>query len=110
MLESLESAQRRATILAELVGYGASNDSTHITKPDADGQARAMGMALRHAGLDAAQIGYINAHGAGTAAGDLTETAIHPPGFRRRRRQADGQLHQSVHGHTLGAAGALEFV
>ena len=111
MLESLESAQRRgATILAELVGYGASNDSTHITKPDADGQARAMGMALRHAGLDAAQIGYINAHGAGTAAGDLTETHSIRQAFGAAADKLMVSSTKSVHGHTLGAAGALEFV
>lgn len=111
MLESLPSAQARgATILAELVGYGASNDATHITKPDADGQQRAMTMALRHAGLDAAQIGYINAHGAGTAAGDLTETQSIRQAFGAAADKLMVSSTKSVHGHTLGAAGALEFV
>jgi 3-oxoacyl-[acyl-carrier-protein] synthase II len=111
MLESLESAQRRgATILAELVGYGASNDSTHITKPDADGQARAMAMALRHAGLDAADIGYINAHGAGTPAGDLVETQSIRQTFGAAADKLMVSSTKSMHGHTLGAAGALEFV
>lgn len=111
MLESLESAQRRgATILAELVGYGASNDSTHITKPDVAGQARAMGMALRHAGLDAADIGYINAHGAGTATGDLVEAQSIRQVFGAAAEQLMVSSTKSVHGHTLGAAGALEFV
>jgi len=111
MLESLESAQRRgATILAELVGYGASNDSTHITKPDPGGQARAMAMALRHAGLDGSEIGYINAHGAGTAAGDLAETESIKQTFGAAASRLMVSSTKSMHGHTLGAAGALEFV
>ncbi|MYM26089.1 beta-ketoacyl-ACP synthase II [Duganella sp. FT135W] len=111
VLESLESAQQRgATILAELVGYGASNDATHITKPDADGQRRAMMMALRHAGLDVSQIGYINAHGAGTAAGDLTETQSIRQTFGAAADKLMVSSTKAVHGHTLGAAGALEFV
>ena len=111
MLESLESAQRRgATILAELAGYGASNDATHITKPDADGQARAMAMALRHAGLDGADIGYINAHGAGTAAGDLAESQSIRKALGTAADKVQVSSTKSMHGHTLGAAGALEFV
>ena len=111
MLESLESAQRRgATILAELAGYGASNDATHITKPDADGQARAMAMALRHAGLDGADIGYINAHGAGTAAGDLAESQSIRKALGAAADKVQVSSTKSMHGHTLGAAGALEFV
>jgi 3-oxoacyl-[acyl-carrier-protein] synthase II len=110
MLESLESAQRRgATILAELVGYGASNDASHITKPDVDGQVRAMSMALRDSGLAHADIGYINAHGAGTAAGDLVETQSIRQTFGAAAERLAVSSTKSVHGHTLGAAGALEF-
>jgi len=111
MLESLESAQRRgATILAELVGYGTSNDASHITKPDPAGQARAMAMALRSAGLNGSQVGYINAHGAGTVAGDQAEAASIHLAFGAAAERVMVSSTKSVHGHTLGAAGALEFV
>jgi len=111
MLESLTSAQARgATILAELVGYGASNDATHITKPDAGGQARAMRMALAQAGLAPEAIGYLNAHAAGTPAGDLAETESIKLVFGDAARQLMISSTKSMHGHTLGAAGALEFV
>src|SRR5471032_752759 len=111
MLESLTSAQARgATILAELVGYGASNDATHITKPDAGGQARAMRMALAQAGLAPEAIGYLNAHAAGTPAGDLAETQSIKLVFGDAARQLRVSSTKSMHGHTLGAAGALEFV
>jgi 3-oxoacyl-[acyl-carrier-protein] synthase II len=111
VLESLESAQARgATILAELVGYGASNDASHITKPDPAGQARAMTMALRHAGLAGADIGYLNAHGAGTLAGDLAEAQSIRLAFGAAADKLMVSSTKSMHGHTLGAAGALEFV
>lgn len=111
MLESLESAQRRgATVLAELVGYGASNDASHITKPDAAGQARAMAMALRQSGLHATDIAYLNAHGAGTVAGDLAEAQSIRMAFGAATDKLPVSSTKAVHGHTLGAAGALEFV
>ncbi len=109
MLESLDSAQARgAVILAELVGYGASNDATHITRPDASGQARAMAMALQQAG--GVEVGYINAHGAGTAAGDLAESQSIRRAFGAAADRLQVSSTKSMHGHTLGAAGALEFV
>ena len=111
MLESFDSAQRRgATILAELAGYGASNDATHMTKPDPAGQARAMRMALREAGLAPDRIDYINAHGAGTLAGDLAETHSIRDVFGDHASALMVSSTKAVHGHTLGAAGALEFV
>jgi 3-oxoacyl-[acyl-carrier-protein] synthase II len=111
MLESLSSARARgATILAEVAGYGASNDATHITKPDQDGQARAMRMALEDANLPPSAIGYINAHGAGTQAGDLTETLSIKQVFGAAPSRLMVSSTKSMHGHTLGAAGALEFV
>ncbi|MEB0135993.1 beta-ketoacyl-[acyl-carrier-protein] synthase family protein [Actimicrobium sp. CCC2.4] len=111
MLESLDSAQQRgATILAELAGYGASNDATHMTKPDPAGQARAMRMALREAGLTPDRIDYINAHGAGTLAGDLAETQSIRDVFGAHAATLMVSSTKAVHGHTLGAAGALEFV
>lgn len=109
MLESLASAQARgAVILAELVGYGSSNDATHITRPDAEGQARAMMMALGQAGD--VEIGYINAHGAGTVAGDLAEAQSIRLAFGAAADRLQVSSTKSMHGHTLGAAGALEFV
>ncbi len=76
VLESLDAAQNRgANILSEIVGYGVSNDATHITKPNVDGQALAMQRALKEACIDPSQISYINAHGTATIAGDRTETA-----------------------------------
>ncbi|HEY1147092.1 MAG TPA: beta-ketoacyl-[acyl-carrier-protein] synthase family protein [Pseudoduganella sp.] len=111
MLESLSSARARgATILAEVAGYGASNDATHITKPDPDGQASAMRMALQDADLPPSAIGYINAHGAGTPAGDLTETRSIKQVFGEAPSRLMVSSTKSMHGHTLGAAGALEFV
>jgi 3-oxoacyl-(acyl-carrier-protein) synthase len=111
MLESLSSAQARgATILAELVGYGTSNDCTHITKPDSGGQSRAMRMALSDAGLTAADVDYINAHGAGTQAGDLAETESIKIVFGDHAKSLMVSSTKSVHGHALGAGGALEFI
>ncbi|GGC63597.1 beta-ketoacyl-[acyl-carrier-protein] synthase family protein [Undibacterium terreum] len=111
MLESLSSAKSRgATILAELVGYGTSNDAVHITKPDPAGQGRAMRMALADAKLSATGIDYINAHGAGTPAGDLAETESIKQVFGDSAHKLMVSSTKSMHGHTLGAAGALEFV
>ena len=76
VLEPLEAARARgARIHAEIVGFGMSADACHITQPSAEGAARAMRAALRDAALGPEQIGYINAHGTGTAANDSTETA-----------------------------------
>ena len=111
VLESLSSAQARgATILAELVGYGTSNDATHMTKPDPHGQARAMQAALTDARLLPSDIGYINAHGAGTLAGDVAETESIKAVFGTQINSLMVSSTKAVHGHTLGAAGALEFV
>jgi len=111
MLESLSSAQARgATILAELVGYGASNDATHMSNPNPAGQARAMDMAIAGSGLTPTQIDYINAHGAGTAAGDATETESIKRVFGAHAQRLMVSSTKSMHGHTLGAAAALEFV
>ncbi len=111
MLESLSSAQQRgATILAELAGYGSSNDATHMTNPNPAGQARAMEMALSSSGLARSDIGYINAHGAGTPAGDLTETDSIKRVFGYHANNLMISSTKAVHGHALGAAAALEFV
>ncbi|MEO8858628.1 MAG: beta-ketoacyl-[acyl-carrier-protein] synthase family protein [Burkholderiaceae bacterium] len=111
VLETLEHAQRRgATILAELAGVGMTSDATDIVLPDAQGAARAMRMALQQAGLNSADIGYINAHGTGTQANDATETrAIHAV-FGAHAGKLAVSSTKSMHGHALGAAGALELV
>lgn len=111
VLESLSCARARgATILAELVGYGSSNDATHMTKPDPGGQARAMQAALSEAKLQPSDIDYINAHGAGTLAGDLAETQSIRQVFGAHADALMVSSTKAVHGHTLGAAGALELV
>ena len=109
VLEPLEAAQRRgARIYAELAGAGMSSDASHITLPCEHGAARAMEAALKDAQLNPADIDYINAHGTGTAANDSTETrAIHRV-FGERSRELAVSSTKSMHGHALGASGALE--
>ncbi|MBN9656659.1 MAG: beta-ketoacyl-[acyl-carrier-protein] synthase family protein [Acidobacteria bacterium] len=108
VMETLESATARgAHILGEICGFGMTSDASHITMPSAEGAAAAMRTALAEGGLAPEQIGYINAHGTGTQANDVTETRAihsvfaHPPLVSSTK---------SMHGHTLGAAGALEAV
>jgi nodulation protein E len=109
VLEPLELAQARgAPILAEIVGFGMSADACHITQPSAEGAARAMRAALRDAALRPEQIGYINAHGTGTAANDPTETAAIRATFGAHAERLAVSSTKSMHGHALGAAAALE--
>jgi nodulation protein E len=111
VLETLEHAQARgATILAEFAGAGMSADAADIVMPDAGGAARAMRAALAQAGLVPQDVGYINAHGTGTTANDRTETrAIHAV-FGAHARQLAVSSTKSMHGHALGAGGAIELV
>ena len=111
VLESEPHArQRGARVHAQLAGWGIGSDATHLTKPDAAGQARALRSALRRAGLAPREIGYCNAHGTATRIGDVVE--------REALAQVWGDdLHalrvsstKALHGHLLGAAGALEAV
>jgi nodulation protein E len=107
VLESLENAQRRgAEILAEVVGFGATSDAGHVTDPSADGAARAMALALRDAKLPPEDVGYINAHGTGTRANDATETAAIRAVFRDAAPPVSST--KSLHGHAMGASGAIE--
>ena len=111
VLETLAHAQSRgANILAELAGAGMSADAADIVMPDANGAARAMRAALAQAGLAPQDVGYINAHGTGTVANDRTETqAIHAV-FGAHARALAVSSTKSMHGHALGAAGALELI
>jgi beta-ketoacyl-acyl-carrier-protein synthase II len=111
VLEEWERAVRRgARIHAELLGYGLSTDAAHITRPTADGQTRAMMLALQSAQLPALSIDYINAHGTGTQANDPVETTAIKSVFGERAHRLPVSSTKSMHGHLLGAAGALEFV
>jgi nodulation protein E len=109
VLEPLEAAVARgARIHAEIVGFGMSSDACHITQPSSDGAVRAMRVALRDAGLRPEQIGYINAHGTGTAANDKSEAAAIRAVFGAHADGLPVSSTKSMHGHLLGAAGALE--
>ena len=109
VLEPLEAARARgARIHAEIVGFGMSSDACHITQPSAEGAARAMRAALRDAGLAPEQIGYINAHGTATLANDPTEVAAIRSVFGPHAERLAISSTKSMHGHTLGAAAALE--
>jgi len=111
VLERLDSAQARgATIYGEIVGFGMSADAHHLTQPLAEGASLAMLSALRDANLPAEAIGYINAHGTGTAANDATETAAIRQTFGHYADQLAVSSTKSLHGHGLGAAGAFEAV
>ncbi|CAN5252566.1 beta-ketoacyl-[acyl-carrier-protein] synthase family protein [soil metagenome] len=111
VLETLEHAQARgATILAELAGSGMSSDATDIVLPDAGGAARAMQGALADAGLALQDIDYINAHGTGTTANDRTETRAIRQVFGAHANALAVSSTKSMHGHLLGAAGAIELL
>lgn len=111
VLEELAHAQARgARIYAELAGYGAASDASHISSPNAAGQAKAMCEALADAGLNAADIDYLNAHGTATLAGDETETAAIKQAFGDAARRLAISSTKSMHGHLMGAGGAVEFI
>jgi len=111
VLESLEHAQARgATILAELAGGGMTADATDIVMPSADGAASAMTQALDEAGLAPEDVDYINAHGTGTQANDATETKAIRLAFGAHADRLAVSSTKSMHGHALGASGALELV
>lgn len=111
VLESLDSAQARgASIIAEITGYGVSNDATHITKPNVSGQTLAMQRALNDACIAPTQIGHINAHGTATIAGDQTETESIKRVFGGHAYDIAISATKSAHGHLMGATGAVELV
>lgn len=109
VIESLESAQRRgATIYGEIVGYGMSSDAGHITQPTVEGPAAAMKSAMNDAGISPQSVGYINAHGTGTTANDAAETKAIRAVFGDQASKLAVSSTKSMHGHALGASGALE--
>jgi nodulation protein E len=109
VLETLEHARARgAKVYAEVAGFGMSADAHHLTNPLAEGAARAMNDALDDARLPREQITYVNAHGTGTVANDSTETRALRQVFGSHADSLAVSSTKSMHGHALGAAGALE--
>ncbi|HEY7700130.1 MAG TPA: beta-ketoacyl-[acyl-carrier-protein] synthase family protein, partial [Vicinamibacteria bacterium] len=109
VLESLESAKRRgAHVRALLVGFGMSSDASHITKPSSRGGARAMRAALEDGRIDFSRVDYINAHGTGTPLNDVAECGAIGEVFGERASKLLVSSTKSMHGHGLGASGALE--
>ena len=108
-LETLASAQsRKATIYAEIVGFGFSADASHITQPLSDGAASAMRQAIADANATPDEVGYISAHGTGTQANDATEAAAIHQVFGAYASRIPVSSTKSLHGHSIGASGALE--
>lgn len=111
VLEAWDAARARgATIYGEIVGFGMSADAHHITQPSREGPAAAMRACLDDAGFSPEAIGYINAHGTGTTANDVTETRAIRDVFGGHADRLPVSSTKSLHGHALGAAGALEAV
>lgn len=109
VLEDWDHAVARgARIHAEIVGYGASCDRSHLVRPDPDGQARALRAALSDGGLVASDIGYVNAHGTATVEGDPIEINALKAVFGDHAPSLAVSATKSMHGHLMGAAGAIE--
>ncbi|MBI3432601.1 MAG: beta-ketoacyl-[acyl-carrier-protein] synthase family protein [Hydrogenophilales bacterium] len=111
VLEDWEHAVARgARIHGEIVGYGTSCDHSHLVRPEVAGQVRALNATLADAGLAAADIDYVNAHGTATAEGDPVEIAALRAVFGERAETLPVSATKSMHGHLLGAAGAIEAI
>jgi nodulation protein E len=111
VLEPMDAAKARgAKIFAEICGFGMTADAHHLTQPAVHGPARAMRGALREAGLAPEEIGYINAHGTGTPGNDPVESSAIREVFGAHAEKIGVSSTKSMHGHALGAAGALEAI
>jgi nodulation protein E len=111
IFEPLEAAKARGgKIYAEICGFGMTADAHHLTQPTVEGPARAMGAALREASLAPEEIGYINAHGTGTPGNDPVESRAIRRVFGAQADRIGVSSTKSMHGHALGAAGALEAI
>ena len=109
VLEPLEAARDRGVrIHCEVLGFGMSSDAHHLTQPSAEGAASAMRSALRDAAIGSNEVGYINAHGTASQSSDPTETAAIRAVFGSHADRLAVSSTKSMHGHALGAAGALE--
>ncbi len=111
VLEEYEHAKKRgAKIYAELCGFGMGADAFHMTAPNVDGPKRSMKAALRNAGVDAAQVQYLNAHGTSTPLGDVNETNAIKLAFGDHAKKLVVNSTKSMTGHLLGGAGGIESV
>ena len=111
VLEEYEHAKARgAKVYAEVAGFGMSADAYHMTAPDIDGPRRSMVMALKNAGVNADQVGYLNAHGTSTPLGDLNETNAIKATFGDHAKGLVVSSTKSMTGHLLGGAGGIESV
>jgi 3-oxoacyl-[acyl-carrier-protein] synthase II len=113
VLESMHHAKARgATILAELAGYGANSDAFHVTQPapEGEGAARCMRLALKSAGMNPEEVGYLNAHGTSTPFNDMNETKAIKTVFGDHAKKLMISSTKSMTGHMLGAAGGAEAV
>lgn len=111
ILEELEHAlKRKAHILAEIVGFGATSDANHITKPSQEGPAKAMKEAIKDAQIKPSDIGYLNAHGTSTFINDINETNAIKEVFQEHAYNLYISSTKSFIGHCLGAAGAMEAI
>ena len=111
ILERSDIAERRgARIYGEIVGYGNASDAFNMSKPDADGQVRAMRLALADAALMPDEIDYVNAHGTATPVGDIVETIALKQVFGDRDQAPSVSSTKALHGHLIGASGAVEMV
>ena len=111
VLEEMEGAKKRGVkIYGEVIGYGSTADAYHITGPSVTGQARAMWTALEEARIGIDAIDYINAHGTATVVNDIVETQAIKKVFGERAYRIPVSSTKSMHGHLMGAAGAVEFI
>jgi nodulation protein E len=111
VFEDYEHAKKRgAEVLAEVVGFAMTSDAADIVMPSQQGASRAIAGALRDAGLDASAIGYINAHGTGTAANDKVECAAVANAFGHHADDLMISSTKSMHGHLIGGTGAVELL